>query len=65
MREDRKTDIPVHAGFDLAARAIYVDVKPYLKPGYKTYVTGHSLGGAVAAILTIYMIEDGVEVVVL
>jgi triacylglycerol lipase len=38
-------------------------VKPYLKPGYKTYVTGHSLGGAVAAILTIYMIEDGVEVV--
>jgi triacylglycerol lipase len=63
VREDRKTDIPVHAGFDLAARAIYGDVKPYLKPGYKTYVTGHSLGGAVAAILTVYMIEDGVEVV--
>jgi hypothetical protein len=34
-----------------------------LKPGYKTYLAGHSLGGAVAAILTIYMIEDGVEVV--
>lgn len=63
VREDRKIDIPVHAGFDLAARAIYGDVKSYLKPGYKTYVTGHSLGGAVAAILTIYMIEDGVEVV--
>jgi hypothetical protein len=63
VREDRKVNIPVHAGFDLAARAIYGDVKPYLKPGYKTYVTGHSLGGAVAAILTIYMIEDGVEVV--
>jgi triacylglycerol lipase len=63
VREDRKTDIPVHAGFDLAARAIYDDVNPYLKPGYKTYVTGHSLGGAVAAILTIYLIENGVEVV--
>jgi triacylglycerol lipase len=63
VREDRNSDIPVHSGFDLAARAIYDDVKPYLKPGYKTYVTGHSLGGAVAAILTIYMIEDGVEVV--
>jgi hypothetical protein len=63
VREDRKTDIPVHSGFDLAARAIYGDVKPYLKPGYKTYLAGHSLGGAVAAILTIYMIEDGVEVV--
>lgn len=63
VREDRKTGIPVHAGFDLAARAIYDDVNPCLKPGYKTYVTGHSLGGAVAAILTIYLIEDGVEVV--
>jgi len=63
VREDRKADIPVHSGFDLAARAIYQDVKPHLKPGYKTYLTGHSLGGAVAAIVTIYMIEDGVEVV--
>ena len=63
VREDRKVNIPVHAGFDVAARAIYGDVRPYLKTGYKTYLTGHSLGGAVAAILTIYMIEDGVEVV--
>jgi hypothetical protein len=37
-------------------------VKPYLKPGYRTYVTGHSLGGAIAAIITIYLIEDGVKV---
>lgn len=63
VREDRKTNIPVHSGFDLAARAIYQDVRPFLKPGYQTYVTGHSLGGAVAAILTIYLIEDGVPVV--
>jgi len=63
LREDRKANIPVHAGFDLAARAIYDDVRPYLKADYKTYLAGHSLGGAVAAILTIYMIEDGVEVV--
>jgi triacylglycerol lipase len=63
VREDRKANIPVHAGFDLAARAIYDDVRPYLKTGYQTYLTGHSLGGAVAAILTIYMVEDGVEVV--
>ncbi len=37
-------------------------MKPYLRPGYKTYVTGHSLGGAVAALLSIYLIEDGVAV---
>ena len=63
VREDRKIAIPVHAGFDRAARAIYADVNPYLKPGYKTYLTGHSLGGAVAALLSIYLIEDGVDVV--
>ena len=63
MREDHKANIPVHSGFDLAARAIYADVRPYLKTGYEAYLTGHSLGGAVAAILTIYMIEDGAEVV--
>lgn len=62
IRTDRRMDIPVHEGFDLAARVVYADVKPFLKPNYKTYVTGHSLGGAVAAILTIYMIEDGVSV---
>jgi len=62
VREDRKVDIPVHQGFDSAARAIDNDVKPYLKPGYETYVTGHSLGGAVAALVAIYLIEDGVPV---
>ena len=59
VRTDRQADIPVHAGFDQAARAVYSDAKPYLKRNYKTYVTGHSLGGAVAALVTIYAIEDG------
>jgi triacylglycerol lipase len=62
IREDQKVDIPVHEGFDKAAQVIYTDVKPFLKPGYKTYVTGHSLGGAIAVLLTIYIIEDGGKV---
>lgn len=62
IREDRRIDIPVHAGFDAAAQAVYSDVKSLLKPGYKTYLTGHSLGGAVAAVVAIYLIEDGVAV---
>jgi triacylglycerol lipase len=62
VRTDRQADIPVHAGFDLAARAVYSDAKSYLKRSYKTYVTGHSLGGAVAALVTIYAIEDGFRV---
>jgi triacylglycerol lipase len=62
IRRDRKLDIPVHAGFDTVASAINADVQPYLKAGYTTYVTGHSLGGAAAALLAIYLMEDGVTV---
>ena len=58
VREDSKIDIPVNEGFDSDARAIYRDLKPFLKPRYKTYVTGHSLGRLVAAILAICLIED-------
>ena len=59
IRDDRQIDIPVHAGFDAIAEVLYIDVKPHLKPGYRTYLTGHSLGGAIAALLAIYIIEDG------
>ena len=62
VREDGRAAIPVHSGFDAAARAIYADLQPYLKPGYTTYITGHSLGGAIAALLGIYAIEDGHKV---
>lgn len=63
IREDLALAIPVHRGFDVTTRAIYDDMKPYLKPGYKTYVTGHSLGGAIAALLAIYLTEDKYDVV--
>lgn len=62
VREDRKTMIPVHTGFDRDAQAVYKDALPFMKPGYRTYVVGHSLGGAVAAIFAIYAIEDGYKV---
>lgn len=56
---DRKAGILMHRGFRKAAQSIYMDVKPRLKRGYTTYLTGHSLGGAVAAILGIYLQDDG------
>ena len=62
VRDDRATKIPVHTGFDQDARAVWKDAQPYLKKSYQTYLVGHSLGGAVAAILGIYMFEDGYKV---
>lgn len=62
VREDRQVDIPIHTGFDSDAHAVYTDAVPYLKKGYRTNITGHSLGGAVAAIIGIYAIEDGFQI---
>jgi hypothetical protein len=56
--EDRKTGLRLHHGFSLAARKIYAELKPLLKAGYKINTTGHSLGGAVALILAIYLDAD-------
>lgn len=58
---DQKSGILMHRGFRTAAEAIYRDLRPRLKPGYTTYLTGHSLGGAVAAILGIYLQDDDVK----
>jgi len=62
IREDLSLAIPVHAGFDATARILYADMQPYLKKNYTTFVTGHSLGGAIAALLAIHMVDDGYKV---
>jgi len=62
IREDLALAIPVHSGFDATARALYADMRPYLKQNHKIYITGHSLGGAIAALLAIHMVEDGYKV---
>lgn len=62
IRSDSKLDIPVDKGFDAVAQVIHADVKPHLRTGYKTYLTGHSLGGAVAVLLAIAVREDGHQV---
>ena len=63
IRVDLALAIPIHAGFDATTRVLYADMKPYLKQDYKTYITGHSLGGAIAAVLAVYMSEDKYDVV--
>jgi hypothetical protein len=56
---DKKAGVLVHRGFHTVARTIYADLRGQLKPAYRTYFTGHSLGGAVAAILATYLDRDG------
>ena len=55
---DGRSGVLLHRGFRRAADTIFKDIKPRLKAGYTTYLTGHSLGGAVAAILGIYLWDD-------
>lgn len=57
VRDDR-SGVLLHRGFRRAADAIYRDIKAHLDPQYTTYLTGHSLGGAVAAIMGIYLWDD-------
>ncbi|MBT8436556.1 MAG: lipase family protein [Gammaproteobacteria bacterium] len=55
LRVDENTGVRLHEGFSLAAKQVYKELKPLLKPDYKISVTGHSLGGAVALILGMYL----------
>lgn len=58
-RLDRKVDVELHRGFEKSAIAAYGAVAPLLKPGYRVNLTGHSLGGAMAVILMMYLGADG------
>ncbi len=54
--------INLHKGFREDALALQADVTPYLKKDYTIRVTGHSLGGAVAAIKAHLLFADGYKV---
>ena len=61
-RLDDSVGVYLHRGFEVSARAAYDTVRHLLTPGYRVNLTGHSLGGAMAAILMMYASEDGYEV---
>jgi pimeloyl-ACP methyl ester carboxylesterase len=50
--------VSLHKGFASSAKQIYTELKPLLIPEYNINVTGHSLGGAVALILAMYLDTD-------
>ena len=50
--EDEHLGIPVHEGFHSAAVELHDSIAPIITayPDYTVHLTGHSLGGAIAAI---------------
>lgn len=52
----------LHKGFRDDAQLVLADVKPHLQKDHVIRVTGHSLGGAIAIILTNYLYKEGYKV---
>jgi triacylglycerol lipase len=59
---DSLLGIPLHRGFQRDAEAIFEDATPHLRKDLRLRLTGHSLGGAVAAILAEYYAKEGYRV---
>lgn len=59
---DKHTGIWLHSGFLQSAQAIYLEIKPQIKAGYTVNTTGHSMGGAVALILAMYLDSDKIKI---
>ncbi len=56
------TGIKLHQGFALSADYIFEKVRPSLNRDYRINTTGHSLGGAAALALAMYLDADGYDV---
>ena len=59
---DQLLGIQLHQGFAAAGSDLYRVARPLLKKEYSTTITGHSLGGSLAAILGMYLKADGFRV---
>ena len=59
---DTVLGIYLHQGFASAADELLPALLPHLRPDYETILTGHSLGGAVAAVMTLHLESLGYTV---
>lgn len=62
---DTALKLSLHKGFAAAAEDLLPGILPHLRPGYQTLVTGHSLGGAIAAITGLHLQGRGFPVKVI
>lgn len=59
---DEQIGLRLHQGFASVAGRVYQELKPFLNKKYEIVLTGHSLGGAVAHILAMYLDEDSFDI---
>lgn len=62
LMPDKKAGVKIHQGFSQSASNFYQAVLPSLRKDYRVITVGHSLGGAVANILGMYLDQDGFDV---
>jgi uncharacterized OsmC-like protein len=62
LKPNNILNIKLHQGFGSGAKAVYDDAKPFLNKDQPIHLTGHSLGGAIAVILAMYLQRDGYEI---
>jgi hypothetical protein len=62
LNVDADLGVSLHQGFGASAKRVYTELKPLLKPEYKIYITGHSLGGAIALVLAMFLDKDQFKV---
>ncbi|UCE90467.1 MAG: lipase family protein [Pseudomonadota bacterium] len=62
LRRDTYADTDVHQGFSVAAQNVYDQIRTKFRRDFTINTTGHSLGGAVALVLAMYLQHDGYTV---
>lgn len=62
LTPDEILGIELHKGFAQSSQNIYQQLKKQLRKDYTIHITGHSLGGAVAVILAMYLDKQGYTV---
>eukprot|EP01090_Pellita_catalonica_P000583 TRINITY_DN10400_c0_g1_i1.p1 TRINITY_DN10400_c0_g1~~TRINITY_DN10400_c0_g1_i1.p1 ORF type:complete len:1254 (-),score=228.12 TRINITY_DN10400_c0_g1_i1:58-3819(-) len=57
----KEFDVFGHFQFQTIAKKIMASVKPKLEANYRTFVAGHSLGGAIGVLLAYYLSKENIQ----